>query len=113
MKLSLANEVRSLIISKLLGFMSDSGEDVAMVSSNTFNFPYVLDGEECFVEVTAKVVKKDSDECYQEREDYVNHIAEKAEKKAEADKKKAEKIAKDAAKRKEKEDAKKKKEEGE
>jgi len=102
MTLALANAVRSLIIEKLLTFLANEGEDVGMVSSNVFNFPYVYDGEECFVEVTAKVVKKDSDECYQERLDYVSKCNEKVAKKAESDKKKAEKIAKDAAKREEK-----------
>lgn len=102
MKLALANSVRTAIISKLYEFMSNEGEDVGMVTSNTFNFPFVYEGEECFVEVTAKVVKKDSDECYQEREDYIAHIAEMAEKKAKAEKAKAEKIAKAKAKKEEK-----------
>lgn len=98
MKLANANSVRTLVINKLFDFMSAEGEDVGFVTSNTFNFPFVYDGEECFVEVVAKVVKKDSDECYQERTDYVAKCAEQAEKKAERERAAAEKKAKAEAK---------------
>lgn len=107
MKLALANAVRTAIIQKLFTFMENEGEDVAMIASNSFNFPYVYEGEECFVEVVAKVVKKDSDDCYMKRDEYVMKEAEKVEKKAKAEAEKAKKIAKDQAKR----EAKKKKEE--
>lgn len=107
MKLTLANAVRSAIIQKLYAYMEAEGEDVGMIASNSFNFPMVYDGEECFVEVVAKVVKKDSDECYMMREDFTMKEAEKVEKKAKAEAEKAKKIAKDQAKR----EAKKKKEE--
>ena len=98
MKLALANAVRAAVIGKLFNFMLAEGEDVGMVTSNTFNFPAVYDGEECFVEVTAKVVKKESDECYQEREDYKAKLADAAEKKAERERAAAEKKAKAEAK---------------
>lgn len=104
MKLSNANAVRAEVINRLYAFFDESGEDVGMITSNTLNFPAVYDGEECFVEVTAKVVKKDSDECYQEREDYTAKQVEKAEKKAEREKAAAEKKAKAEAKKKEKEE---------
>jgi hypothetical protein len=107
MKLTLANAVRTAIIQKLYAYMEAEGEDVGMIASNSFNFPMVYDGEECFVEVVAKVVKKDSDECYMMREDFTMKEAEKVEKKAKAEAEKAKKIAKDQAKR----EAKKKKEE--
>lgn len=107
MKLALANAVRTAIIQKLFTFMENEGEDVGMIASNSFNFPYVYEGEECFVEVVAKVVKKDSDDCYMMREDFIMKEAEKVEKKAKAEAEKAKKIAKDQAKR----EAKKKKEE--
>ena len=107
MKLALANAVRTAIIQKLYAYMESEGEDVGMIASNSFNFPMVYDGEECFVEVVAKVVKKDSDECYMMREDFTMKEAEKVEKKAKAEAEKAKKIAKDQAKR----EAKKKKEE--
>lgn len=107
MKLALANAVRTAIIQKLYAYMEAEGEDVGMIASNSFNFPMVYDGEECFVEVVAKVVKKDSDECYMMREDFTMKEAEKVEKKAKAEAEKAKKIAKDQAKR----EAKKKKEE--
>lgn len=106
MKLSLANEVRALIINRLFAFLADSGEDVGMINSNTFNFPYVFDGEECFVEVTAKVVKKESDECYQERKDYQMKLDNKAEKVKERERAAAEKKAKAQARAAEKAKAK-------
>ena len=99
MKLTLANAVRTQVIAKLYAFMEGEGEDVGMIASNSFNFPMVYEGEECFVEVVAKVVKKDSDDCYLAREDFVMKEAEKAEKKAKAEAEKAKKIAKDKAKR--------------
>jgi hypothetical protein len=94
MKLALANAVRTEIINRLFAFLAENGEDVGMITSNSFNFPAVYEGEECFVEVVAKVVKKDSDECYQERADYQAKLAEKAEKAAEREKAAAEKKAK-------------------
>ena len=101
MKLALANAVRSQVIEKLFAFLEAEGEDVGMIASNSFNFPMVYEGEECFVEVVAKVVKKDSDDCYLAREDYQMKEDEKAEKKAKAEEEKARKIAKDKAKREE------------
>lgn len=94
MKLALANAVRAEIVARLYSFLEDAGEDVGMITSNSFNFPAVYEGEECFVEVVAKVVKKDSDECYQERIDYQAKLQEKAEKAAEREKAAAEKKAK-------------------
>lgn len=105
MKLALANRVRAEIIDRLFKYLEADGEDVGMITSNTLNFPYTLDGEECFIEVTAKVVKKDSEECYQERTDYQNRLVERAEKAAAREKAAAEKKAKAEAKKKEKEKA--------
>ena len=98
MKLATSNAVRSEIVNRLFNFMQEAGEDVAMITSNSFNFPAVYDGEECFVEVVVKVVKKDADECYQERADYVAKCEEKKAKAAEREKAAAEKKAKAAAK---------------
>ena len=98
MKLALANAVRTEVINRLFKFLEEAGEDVGMVNSNTLNFPTVYEDEECFVEVVAKVVKKDSDECYQEREDYKLKLLEKAEKKAERERAAAERKAKAEAK---------------
>lgn len=98
MKLALANAVRTEIINRLYAYLADAGEDVGMITSNSFNFPAVYEGEECFVEVVAKVVKKDSDECYQERTDYQMKLKEKTEKAAEREKAAAEKKAKAEAK---------------
>lgn len=100
MKLALANAVRTEVINRLFAFLAENGEDVGMITSNSFNFPAVYEGEECFVEIVAKVVKKDSDECYQERTDYQMKLQEKAEKKAEREKAAAEKKAAREAKEK-------------
>lgn len=105
MKLSNANAVRAAIVEVLFNHLKDHcNEDCAMIASNSFNFPVVaLDGEEGFVEVVVKVVKDDSDDCYQKRADYMTKLKEKATKAAEREKASAEKKAKAEAKKKEKE----------
>ena len=103
MKLTIANAVRSRYINDIMSHLAANGEDVALVSSNTCNLPVVEDGEEGVIEVVVKVVKKDYDECMQERADYIAKCAEAEEKKAERAKVAAEKKAKTEAKKKEKE----------
>ena len=98
MKLALANSVRSRYISAIMAYLAEQGEDVALVTSNSCNLPIVEDGEEGVLEVVVKVVKKDYDECMQERADYVAKVAEQAEKKAERERIAAEKKAKAEAK---------------
>ena len=98
MKLALANSVRSRYISAIMAYLAEQGEDVALVTSNSCNLPIVEDGEEGVLEVVVKVVKKDYDECMQERADYVAKVAENAEKKAERERIAAEKKAKAEAK---------------
>lgn len=98
MKLANANRTRSIYINEIMAYLVSLGEDVALVSSNTCNLPIVEDGEEGVLEVVVKVVKKDYDECMQEREDYKAKRAEAEEKKAERAKAEAEKKAKAEAK---------------
>lgn len=98
MKLALANSVRSRYISAIMAYLAEQGEDVALVTSNSCNLPIVEDGEEGVLEVVVKVVKKDYDECMQERTDYIAKVAEQAEKKAERERIAAEKKAKAEAK---------------
>ncbi|MBQ6058012.1 MAG: hypothetical protein IJL34_10120 [Treponema sp.] len=98
MKLALANSVRSRYITAIMAYLAEQGEDVALVTSNSCNLPIVEDGEEGVLEVVVKVVKKDYDECMQERADYVAKVAENAEKKAERARIAAEKKAKAEAK---------------
>ena len=98
MKLALANSVRSRYISAIMVYLAEQGEDVALVTSNSCNLPIVEDGEEGVLEVVVKVVKKDYDECMQERADYVAKVAEQAEKKAERERIAAEKKVKAEAK---------------
>ena len=99
MKLANANAIRTRIVDDLFKYMSDVGEDCGMITSNSFNFPVVVDGEEGWVEVVVKVPKEDGDEGFGKREEYSLKLAanaERAKAKAEA---KAKKIAKDKAKR--------------
>ena len=103
MKLTIANAVRSRYINDIMSHLSANSEDVALVSSNTCNLPVVEDGEEGIIEIVVKVVKKEYDECMQERADYIAKCAEAEEKKAERAKVAAEKKAKAEAKKKEKE----------
>ena len=103
MKPTIATAVRSRYINDIMSHLAANGEDVALVSSNTCNLPVVEDGEEGVIEVVVKVVKKDYDECMQERADYIAKCAEAEEKKAERAKVAAEKKAKAEAKKKEKE----------
>ena len=103
MKLANANAIRARIIRALDDYFDKCGEDVGMIASNSFNFPVVAeDGEEGWVEVVVKVPKGTKDEEYDgygRREQYELDLKEKAEKKAEAEKKKAAKIAKDKTRR--------------
>lgn len=103
MKLANANAIRARIIRALDDYFDKCGEDVGMIASNSFNFPVVAeDGEEGWVEIVVKVPKGTKDEEYDgygRREQYELDLKEKAEKKAEAEKKKAAKIAKDKARR--------------
>ena len=98
MKLSIANAARARYITEVMEFFAAKGEDVALISSNTCNLPFVQDGEEGVLEVTVKVTKKDYDESMQEREDYKAKCAEQAERQAERERAAAEKKAKAEAK---------------
>ena len=106
MKLAIANAVRARYINQIMDFLAAQDEDVALVTSNSCNLPIVEDGEEGVLEVVVKVVKKEYDECMQERKDYKMKLQEQAEKKAEREReaaaKKAKAEAKAAAKAKEK-----------
>lgn len=98
MKMNLANPVRIKYTETIRRFLENEGEDVGLIASNKINFPIVVDDEEGFIEVAISVVKKPSDECYQEREDYLRHCAEMEAKRAEMTKAKAEKAEKAKAK---------------
>lgn len=101
MKQTLANVVRNTIVAKLFEQFS-AQEDCGMITSGSFNFPVVQDGEEGFVEIIVKVPKYDSDEGYALREDYAmkcDTAKAKAQERAEA---KAKKIERDSKAREEK-----------
>ena len=103
MKLANANAIRAHIVRALETYFYQRDEDVALIASNTLNFPVVAeDGEEGWVEIVVKVPKGTKDEEYDgygRRQQYELELQEKAEKKAKADEAKAKKIAKDKAKR--------------
>ena len=98
MKLAIANAVRARYINQVMEFLTEQGEDVALITSNSCNLPIVEDGEEGVLEIVVKVVKKPYDECMQEREDYQMKLQEQAERKAEREREAAEKKAKAEAK---------------
>lgn len=103
MKLANANAIRARIVHALNDYFDKCGEDIDTIASNTLNFPVVADdGEEGWVEIVVKVPKGTKDEEYDgygRREEYRIAAVDRAEKKAEAEKKKAAKIAKDEARR--------------
>lgn len=102
MKVTVANAIREQYIQELFTHYADKGEDVGMITSNSFNFPIVFDGEECAIEVVVKVPKYDGDEIYALRDDYQAKCEEKTAKAEAAARKKAEKIARDERAREEK-----------
>ena len=51
MKLAIANATRARYINQIMDFLTEQGEDVALVTSNSCNLPIVEDGEEGVLEV--------------------------------------------------------------
>ena len=99
MKLANANIKRTELVKKLYDLFEKEGEDVGMVNSNTFNFPIVVNGEEGWVEIVAKVTKDGLDDGYDKRTEYELKLKEKAEKAKASAEAKAKKIARDKARR--------------
>lgn len=103
MKTTLANKFRSEMVEKLKAFLIEEiGEDIGMINSNTINFPFVIDGEEGWCEIVAKVTKDDGDDGYAKREEYDMKLVEKKQKDEERKKAKEKKIEKDKKLREEK-----------
>lgn len=100
MKTNFANEARTRYINSIMDYLRAQGEDVALVTSNTCNLPIVQNEEEGVMEISVKIVKKEYDECMQERADYITKCAEKIEKAKERERAAAEKKAKAEAKKK-------------
>lgn len=98
MDLSTKNLLRTQYINSLLDFLS-TNEDVALIASNTLNFPISHNGEEGWVEVTVKIPKEEGDDGYLKRESYKMHLEEKRNKAKAAEEAKAKKIAEAKAKR--------------
>lgn len=101
MKQTMANEVRTAIVTALFNQLSAT-EDCGMITSGSFNYPINKDGEEGWVEIVVKVPKYDDDEGYALREDYIakcESAEAKARERAEA---KARKIERDTQAREEK-----------
>ena len=94
MKIITANKVRSRYMTLLMNYLTSQEEDIALISSNVANMPFVEDGEEGILEISVKVSKKDYDYAMQERTDYQAHLVEKTEKEKVKAEEKAKKIAK-------------------
>ena len=98
MELAIKNLLRTQYIKTILDHLSAT-EDVALIASNTLNFPVAYNGEEAWVEVTVKIPKEDGDDGYLKRESYTMHLQEKAEKAKAQEEAKAKKVAEAKAKR--------------
>ena len=61
MKIITANKVRSRYMTLLMNYLTSQEEDIALISSNVANMPFVEDGEEGILEISVKVSKKDYD----------------------------------------------------
>lgn len=104
MEMATQNLVRAQYIKSILDHLSAT-EDVALIASNTLNFPVAYNGEEAWVEVTVKIPKDDDgDAGYLKRKSYTMHLQEKADKAKAQEEAKAKKVAADKAKRKKKKD---------
>ena len=98
MEMAIKNLLRTQYINSILDFLS-TNEDVALIASNTLNFPISYNGEEGWVEVTVKIPKEEGDDGYLKRESYKMHLEEKCNKAKAAEEAKAKKIAEAKAKR--------------
>ena len=98
LKNAVATEVRAQYVDSLVKFFAEAGEDVGMITSNAFNFPIVVDGEEAWIKITVTVPKENDG--YELREEHDLKVKAAAERKA----KQAEKAAKAKAKAKAKEE---------
>lgn len=87
--MKLADKVRAMYTEKVFNFFANDGEDVGMIASNSFNFPIVVDGEECFVEIVVKVPKDGGDDNFLKRDTYADKVRERAERAEKAAAKKA------------------------
>lgn len=98
MEMAIKNLVRAQYIKSILDHLSAT-EDVALIASNTLNFPISYNGEEGWIEVTVKIPKEEGDDGYLKRESYKMHLQEKAEKAKAQEEAKAKKVAEAKAKR--------------
>lgn len=109
------DKVRSSIMEGIKSFLEKDGYEVLRTGSQEFCLPILNDEkDEAYLKISFVIPKGDRDGTpyngYEVQEYYEMKQKEKAEKKAEADRKKAEKIARDAAAREAKKKAKEQKE---
>lgn len=81
MKVSTANEVRTKVTKTIMTHFVEASEDCGMIANNSFNFPFVHEGEEGWIEVVVKIPKEYADEGYDKREAYRLLCEERAAKK--------------------------------
>lgn len=117
---ALRNELKSTVLSELMHFYAEKGEDVQQTATHKFGFPCVdAEGNDEYIVLTISIptgergVDGDPYDLYGEAEMYRQKQAAKVEKAKEAAAKKAAKIAKDKADREAKAKAKAEREKGE
>ena len=102
MKVDVAKKVREQFTQALMQHFEAAGEDVGQITSGSFNFPVVFDGQEGWVEIVVKIPKDDGDDGFLKRDEFKMAQAEKAAKAEQRAKDKAAKIARDEKARAEK-----------
>lgn len=81
------DKLRTQITQDLIEYFTSRSEDVAQITSGSFNFPTEIDGEEGFVEIVVKIPKYNDDEGYALREEYQIKLKNKAERELRKNKK--------------------------
>lgn len=100
MKANVSNAIRTHYLNAILSLFDE--EDTGLITSGSFNFPIVWDGEEGVVEVVVKVPKYDDDELYAKRDEYQMNLKKNADKAKQREEEKAKKIERDKKMREEK-----------
>lgn len=100
-KVKIGETVKANFMANFKEFLEGNGEEVLLVKSGTYSIPWVLEGEEGYINVTFSVPTGARDgEGYDGHEEAQNFTLERANKdaeKAKRDEAKAKKIARDTA----------------
>lgn len=72
------NVVRAKFVKAIYDFVKNELEDdLGMITSGSFNFPIVEDGEEGWIEIVVKVTNDEDDEGYTKRDEYQEKLEKK------------------------------------